>query len=392
MSLRKQGKDTYRIDIYLGREVDPETGKFTKIRGIHTFTGKQKAAEAEERRLLRERDLGLYVAPSNETVNEYLARWLRDYAKVELAGTTYEGYARCVNRYVEPRLGDMPLCKVRPQNVQAMYTALRDRPARGGGKLSAHTVLHLHRVLREAFKHAVQDQILAVNPCDAVRPPRREEKEMKSITEAETARLLQGLQGTPYHIPVLLAVSCGLRRGEFLALRWKDVDLHAHTLSVRQALEQTKAGVTTKAPKTKKSARTLSIPVFVVAMLKTHKAEQAARKLEQGNTWKDNDLVFPAPDGAPWSPSYFSRMFTYHARRLKVDCRLHDLRHSHATQMLRQGIHPKIVSERLGHSKVGFTLDTYTHALVGMDEQAARKVGAALQTAIAKNAKSTRLS
>lgn len=390
MSIRKQGKDTYRIDIYLGREVDPETGKVTKIRGIHTFTGKQKAAEAEERRLLRERDLGVYVAPSHETVKEYLTRWLRDYAKVELAGSTYEGYARCVNRYVEPRLADMPLCKVRPQNVQALYTALRDRPARGGGKLSAHTVLHVHRVLREAFKHAVKDQILAVNPCDAVRAPRPEEKEMKAITPAETARLLQGLQGTRYYVPVLVAVSCGLRRGELLALRWKDVDMDARTLSVKQALEQTKAGVTTKAPKTKKSARTIAVPAFVLTALKTHKAGQAARKLEQGNTWKDNDLVFPAPDGAPWSPSYFSRMFTYHARRLKVDCRLHDLRHSHATQMLQQGIHPKIVSERLGHAKVGFTLDTYTHALQGMDEQAARKIGTALQSAIAKAGKQSR--
>jgi integrase len=114
-----------------------------------------------------------------------------------------------------------------------------------------------------------------------------------------------------------------------------------------------------------------------------HKAEQNTRKLEQGNTWKDNDLVFPAPDGSPWSPSHFSRMFTFHARRLGVDCRLDDLRHSHATQMLRQGIHPKVVSERLGHTKVGFTLDTYTHAVQGMDEEAAVKIGAALQAAIA---------
>jgi integrase len=260
MSIRRQGKDTYRIEIYLGREQDPETDKCTRLRGIHTFTGKAKAAEAEERRLLRERDLGLYVAPTNETVTDYLERWLRDYAKVELSGTTYEGYARCVKRYIEPRLGDMPLCKVRPQHIQAMYTFLREKPARGGGTLSAHTILHAHRVLREAFKHAVQDQIIAVNPCDAVRPPRREEKEMKSINETETARLLQGLQGTRYHVPLLLAVSCGLRRGELLALRWKDVDFDAHSLSVRQALEQTKAGVTTKAPKTKKPARTISIP------------------------------------------------------------------------------------------------------------------------------------
>jgi integrase len=129
------------------------------------------------------------------------------------------------------------------------------------------------------------------------------------------------------------------------------------------------------------------VPPFVLATLKAHRKEQKTHRMEQGNTWKDNDLVFPAPDGAPWSPSYFSRMFTYHARRLKVDCRLHDLRHSHATQLLGAGIHPKVVSERLGHATVAFTLDTYTHAVEGMDRDAAIRIGAALQTAMAKASK-----
>lgn len=128
----------------------------------------------------------------------------------------------------------------------------------------------------------------------------------------------------------------------------------------------------------------------MTATLRTHNAEQNERRPEQGNTYKDHDLVFPYADGSPWSPSHFSRMFTHHARRLKIDCRLHDLRHSHATHLLGQGIHPKIVSERLGHTKVGFTLDTYAHAVKGMDEEAAIKVGAALQTALAAADKKSR--
>ena len=117
--------------------------------------------------------------------------------------------------------------------------------------------------------------------------------------------------------------------------------------------------------------------------MKTHKAEQNERRLEQGNTYKDQGLIFCYEDGRPWSPSHFSRMFTHHARRLKIDWRLHDLRHSHATQLLRQGVHPKIVSDRLGHATVGFTLDTYTRAVQGMDQEAAAKIGLALQTALA---------
>ena len=178
-------------------------------------------------------------------------------------------------------------------------------------------------------------------------------------------------------------MSRGLRRGELLGHRWQDLDLEAGKLSVWQALEQTSDGIKFKTPKTPKPRRLIVLPPFVAATLKTHKAEQNERRMEQGNTYKDHDLVFPYTDGSPWLPSHFSRMFTHHARRLKIDCRLHGLRHSHATQLLRQGIHPKIVSERLGHATVGFTLDTYAHAVQGMDEEAAVKIGAALQTALA---------
>ena len=129
------------------------------------------------------------------------------------------------------------------------------------------------------------------------------------------------------------------------------------------------------------------LPSVTVVALKTHKAEQNERRMEQGNTWKDNDLVFPTPDGGYWSPSHFSRMFTFHARRLGIKCRLHDLRHSHATQMLRAGVHAKVISERLGHSKVRFTMDTYAHVIEGMDAQAARKQDAILKTALGTTAK-----
>ncbi len=236
----------------------------------------------------------------------------------------------------------------------------------------------------------MQDQLIAVNPCDAVKAPKAEDKEMKTITPEQTARLLRGLEGTRYHVPVLLAVTCGLRRGELLALRWSEIDLTGGKLAVNQALEQTKEGIRSKRPKTKKSARSVALPALAVAALKTHKSEQNAAKLEQGNTWKDNNLVFPTHDGGYWSPSHFSRMFTFHARKLGIDCRLHDLRHSHATQMLAAGVHPKVISERLGHSKVGFTMDTYAHVIEGMDADAAKCIGAALNAAIAKDTKKAR--
>jgi integrase len=382
MTIIQRGPNTFRINVFLGR--DAKTKK--KIQDTVTFHGTFREAEAEERRLLRKRDLGAYPTPTTITVWEWLDRWLSD-VKPDVAGSTYEGYARCADRYIKPNVDEqLKLRKFRPEDVKDLYATLREAPARGGGKLSAHTVLHVHRVLRQALKAAVVERILAVNPAEAVRAPRREEKEMKAITEAQTAALLRGLQGTRYHVPVMVAVTCGLRRGELLGLRWRDVDFGTKVLTVMQVVEQTKEGgvALRSGPKTKKSRRPVAIPPFVVAALKVHKAEQNERKLEQGNTWKDNDLVFPAPSGAPWSPSYFSRMFSYHAHRLGIDCRLHDLRHSHATQLLGQGINAKVVSERLGHSTVAFTLNTYAHVIEGMDQAAARKIGTALQSALAK--------
>jgi integrase len=145
-----------------------------------------------------------------------------------------------------------------------------------------------------------------------------------------------------------------------------------------------------KEPKTPKSKRQIVIPSLALTALEAHQEQQEVRRKEQGNTWKNNDLVFPSPDGSPWSPSLFSRMFSFHARHLGISCRLHDLRHSHATQLLSAGVHPKIVSERLGHSTVAFTLDTYTHAVQGMDRDAAARIGDNLQAALSEAEKASK--
>lgn len=402
MSIRKRGPKTWQIEVYLGR--DAVSGQ--KIRSVQEFHGTQTEAQKEERRLLRERDLGTFVKPEKLDVAEYLARWLRDYAKPNVAATTYEAYARICTRHIIPHIGTLPLAKVRPLHVQALYAKLAEpqpepeaKPEETNAKdaapdprvLSGLTILHVHRVLSQAFKQAMRWQLVAVNPCTAVDPPRYVRKEMQTLTQAQTAELLEGVRGTRYYAPLVVAVTTGVRRGELLGLRWQDIDLEAGKLAVRQTIEQTSAGLSFKPPKTPKSRRNLSLATVTIDALKQHRKEQAAQRLEQGNTYHDNGLVFPMPDGRPWTPSLFSRMFHHHAHRLGFTCRLHDLRHTHATQLLAEGVHPKIASERLGHATVGITLDTYSHAVQGLDEAAADLVGAALERAFAKTpAKATK--
>jgi integrase len=349
-----------------------------------TVKGGKREAQRELNRLLAEMQAGAYVEPSRLTLAQYLDRWLADYAKTNVSDKTYEGYEEFVRVHLKPALGRHPLAKLRPVDIQAYYSEKLQNGRRDGkGGLSARTVLHHHRVLREALQQAVKWQLLVRNPADAVEPPRPEGKEMPVLDEAGTATLLQAARGTRLYLPVLLAVTTGMRRGEILGLRWQDVDLKAATLAVRQSLQRTKAGTALKQPKTQKSRRLIALPSVTVDALARHRGEQAEQKRSLGPGYQDRGLVAAAEDGTPFFPNAFSHAFADLVARAGVErVRFHDLRHSHATQLLLHGVHPKIVSERLGHATIGITLDTYSHVLPGMQEEAARKVDRALRAAL----------
>ncbi len=162
------------------------------------------------------------------------------------------------------------------------------------------------------------------------------------------------------------------------------MDLDQGVVSVQQVLEQTRGGLGFKQPKTARSRRTVALPPLIVEELKRHRTEQAQHRLMIGPAFEDHGLVFPEPDGRPWAPNKLSSAFAALMRRAGIKgLRFHDLRHSHATQLLKQGIHPKVVSERLGHATVAITLDTYSHVLPGMQEETDESIDAALRKAMA---------
>jgi integrase len=220
--------------------------------------------------------------------------------------------------------------------------------------------MHHHRVLHEALHQAIKWQILGRNVADAVEPPRPERKEMCALDEAETAKLLEAAQGSRMYTPILVAVTTGLRRGELLGLRWQDVELDTEILAVRQSIEQTRSGLRFKTPKTQKGQRAVALPSITVETLRRHRTEQNKERLLLGPRYADQGLVFSMPDGTPWEPDAFTDAYRVIARQSGLpQVRFHDLRHTHATQLLRQGIHPKVVSERLGHATVAITLDIF---------------------------------
>lgn len=207
---------------------------------------------------------------------------------------------------------------------------------------------------------------------------------MLAYDAAQTAELLEAFRPTRMFVPVLLAVMCGLRRGEILALRWRNVDLgdNRRSIAIVESAEQTKEGVRYKEPKSGK-ARTVALSRSVAEELRAHRARQAEEQLRLGVRPDADSFVVAQVDGSPLQPQSLTHEWVRLIGRTDLPrIRFHDLRHSHASQMLASGVHPKIASERLGHSSVGITLDLYSHTLPGMQADAAEQVDAALQAAI----------
>lgn len=380
--IRKRGERSWAVVLDLGR--DPGGKRRQKW---HSVRGTKKDAERELAKLVHALNTGDYVEPAKLTLAEYLEQWL-DSARANVSGKTYERYEEIVRRHLAPALGSRTLSKLQPLQIQSYYSrALETGRLDGAGGLSRQTVLHHHRVLSEALNRAVKWQLIVRNPADAVEAPRPARKEMNALDEAQTAWLLEVVDGTDLNIPVLLAVTTGMRRGEFLALRWTDIDFDTATAAVNRSLEQTNKSVIFKSPKGRRG-RVVSLPRLTLVALKEHRESQLERQRNLGAAYHDNGLICAKHDGSIWKPDTLTADFARLAKRACLkSVRLHDLRHSHASQLLRRGVHPKVVSERLGHSTVGITLDVYSHVLPGIQEEAAGRVDAALREAIEKRRK-----
>ena len=336
------------------------------------FKGNKHAAEKELARLIHEVNTGSYVDSSKITLAEYLDQWL-DQIRSSVSGKTFERYEQLLASDVIPRIGDRGLQDLRPLHLQSLYRELLDSGRRqSSGGLSARTVLHIHRALHKALGDAVKWQLLLRNPAAIAEPPRVERRERNTLTIEEARTLLEVAKGTQYYLPTLLALTCGLRRGEILALRWADVDFEAGILIVRRSVEETKGGIVFKEPK---SGRFRAVRMSAFTMTDLRQAE------------RHGDLICSNENGGPLSPDRFSSNWRhFYERHAKIEKHItfHDLRHTHATLLLTDGMHPKIVSERLGHSTIGITLDLYSHVSAAMQEPAAARMDALFNPSVRK--------
>jgi integrase len=362
---------------------DPQTGK--RKRRWHSFQGTKRQAQIECARLISAIQGGTHLEPNKITLAAFLSRWL-DHIKSQVSPKSHERYAGIVNQNIIPALGAVLLAKLKPAHVSAAYSeALTSgrKDDRAGG-LSPRTVGHMHRVLKQALGQAVRWELLTRNPADAVDPPKVERSEIKVWDIPTTATVLELVRPWRVHIPVVLAALCALRRGEVAALRWRHVDLDRAQLAVVESAEQTRAGIRYKTPKNGKS-RTLALPVIVIAELRAWRLRQSEELLRLGIRLTDDTFVCAREDGSPIQPNSIGHAWDRFIASTDLPrIRFHDLRHGHATALLANGVHPKVASERLGHSRVALTLDTYSHVIPGMQEDAVARIDAAFGSALMK--------
>jgi integrase len=368
--ISKRSKDSYTIVIRRGK--DPNTAKY--LQSWFTVKGTKKDAEKRLAELLHQLDTGTFLKPGKATVTDFLERWLKDYAYANLAPRTAEGYETILRRHLMPELGHIPLTQLKPEHIQKYYAkTLATGRCSGKGPLNPLTVRHHHMALHNALKCAVKWGLIARNPADAVDIPKSPRSEMKVMSEDDLNRFIEAAKPTPYYPLFFLALFTGMRRSELLALRWSDVDLPLSQLSVARTLHRIRNGdYVFRPPKTAKGRRIVSLSPSTAIALKTHREAQQAFRILQGIPFHEQDLLFSKEDGSPLTPNVVTNAWLRLARRTGLPgIRLHDARHTHASLMLKQGVHPKVVQERLGHSTIAVTLDTYSHVVPGLQEAAA---------------------
>lgn len=365
-SIFKRGK-TWTAQVYLGR--DPVTGK-KRHRQLNGFATR-KAAELALIRLLEEIRVGSYVEPTDVTVGEFLTDWLGTIAPTVRA-STFASYSTVLKVSVLPRIGNEKLAGVTPLMLARLHSdLLAAGRADGNGGLSPRTVQYAHRVLGRAFKDAMRWGLLSRNPASQVTAPKPDGPERLTWSASEVRRFLRAVGDDRLFAMWVLLCTTGMRRGEVLGLHWRDIDLDGGRVSVQRQLVEVNYETSLVPPKTDKGRRPIALDKTTVAVLRQHRQRQSKERVEFAVVDVPT-FVFTHADGRPLQPQNVSQSFERIARRQKLPAiRLHDLRHTAATLALEAGVHPKIVSERLGHVGIQITLDLYSHVVRGMQDEAA---------------------
>ena len=370
--IRRRGAKSWELKFDAG--ADPLTGK-RRIR-YHSFKGTKRDAEIELARLVSENASGAGVDPSQATISEFLDRWDNDWAASNVEGKTIERYRELIALYVKPHLGAVRIQKLRPVHLNELYAKLLREGGKGGRPLAPRTVGHVHRLITSRAR-PLRPRGASRAKCGVGREPAQEcaETELTILSEEQIGAVLRHLQGRTLRPIVSFLLGTGCRRGEALALRWKDVDFDNGRVRIERSVEQTKkGGLRFKSPKTRNGRRNLSVSPWLLAELRAHRTRQQERR-PTARDWAASACrragILASWDGSTRAPHWLTQKFALAMDTLSIDCTLHALRHTHVSQLIAAGMDILTISRRLGHASAAITLRVYGHLFANTDAMAA---------------------
>ena len=371
----QEGKGKWKITVEAGK--DPATGKRKRI--IRRIEGRRMEAQALMAQIVTGLRQGTYIEQDSCTVEQWLNTWLHDYKKPSVRLTTWESYETMVRVHLTPAIGALPLQKLRPEHLQNLYNEKQQ------GGLSVRTVKYIHTVISAALKQAVKNQLVLRNVADATTLPKQAKSQVRAMTFNEQNDFLQVIQGDRMAAAFIVLLATGLRRGELLGLRWRNVDLTLARISVEENLVQTStSSLQYQPPKTEKSKGQIPLNKSALEVLKEHRKAMLA----EGHCAPDKP-VFCTKNGTPHSPRNFSRKFESLRDKAKIskDITVHTIRHTFATRLLEAGIGLKEAQELLRHENIGTTADIYSHVSIEMKQAAVNKLDQNLQLGLKRTPK-----
>lgn len=402
-SFRQRGKDTWQLEVDLGSYIDPKTGEKKRHRKYRTIKAKkQREVELELARFVAEVTGGGYFEPEKINFVEFVEKeWWPKWVKKNLADTTQEVYRAYLDKRIIPAFQFLRMDQVKPKHIMDFLDNLseegmrldkvRDKDGKlvtKQGKLSGATIEYHHRILKSIFKFAIKLKVLKENPIDDIEKPKFKNKKVEVYTLEEATKLIDCLENEPLHwrIIIKLAITAGLRRSELLGLEFKHFDYKNRIMHVEQAVTYTKEeGYQVheiKKGNGEANKRDIVISESLIPELKKLELQRKKERLANADKlWKKGKYNFLLADltGKPYHPHAVKNWWQRFIKRHNLKyINIHALRHTSATLLINEGVHAKIISERLGHSNIKTTMNIYGHALRQADELATAKLDAAL--------------
>ena len=366
-TIRRRPNGTYEIKVSCGYGVDAkQRNQYNSYKPEPGMTKRQIEKEVQRQAILFEEDCKRGHITAAVKFETFAEQWFEEYAKVNLRPTSYARMKQLTKR-VYPAIGHKRLDKITARDIQKFITDMltNGRNLNNGKPLSRKTAVHHLSFISDVFSYAVRMGMLCDNPCRRVFVPKQEQEEKQIYTIEQVKILYENLKSEPmkYQVYLLLSIYSGYRRSEMLGLEWKDIDFEHDLIHVRRTSQYTsEKGIYTDTTKTRKSKRVSKMPASIMNLLRQFKADQNEEARRLGTKWEDYDRLFTKWNGAPMNPQTPFEWLKGYCERIGIPFRnIHSLRHLHASLLIFEGVDVVAVSEDMGHSVVGTTLNLYSH-------------------------------